>query len=160
MSLDSLPQVEMSIKTNGQQYWLLNRFYYQDSQISSPSPARSLFHAVCLYVWQRWDQPCAQQVRPSWLLRVYQCADGYHHRRDARRAVERREGEETWRISSILILKDKSKMLLWAKTLPVSNLAQSIFFLNVNSSAGLNKRKNNHTDQQWWPQVQQRKADM
>lgn len=63
-------------------------FYYQD-RFSSPSPVRSLFHAVCLCVEQRWDRLYDQQVRPSWLLRVCQYADGYHHRRDARRAARR-----------------------------------------------------------------------
>lgn len=55
---------------------------------SSPSPGRSLFRAVCPYDGQRWDRPCDQQARPSWWLRVCQCADGYHHRRDARQAAE------------------------------------------------------------------------
>lgn len=50
------------------------------------SPGRSLFHAVCQYDGQRWDRPCVQRARPSWWLRVCQCADGYHHRKDAQQA--------------------------------------------------------------------------
>lgn len=66
-------------------------FIKKTVRFSSPSPARSLFHAVGRYVWRQWDRPCDQLVRPSWLLRACQYADGYHHRRDAQQAVWRQK---------------------------------------------------------------------
>lgn len=55
---------------------------------SSPSPAQSLFPAVCLYDGLQWDQLYDQLEHLSWWLRVYQCAGGYHHQMDVQQAVE------------------------------------------------------------------------
>lgn len=62
--------------------------HFIKTQISSLCPGQSLFHAVCQYDGQQWDRPCVQRGRPSWWWRVCQCADGYHHRRDAQQAAE------------------------------------------------------------------------